>query len=190
MDSDLESAVTATLEALKELPQRLEADVNEVQTNYARVEAQCRTKSSALSTELNQLETRLNDIRKALESERENSLRLSTEFERLKEANKLQSVSLEERFAELRTRYKSISLGDFEALEQRSEELREEVDYLGSKLSLYCSCTCIRWDYENAQSVSGYMLTKTEAQKFSFPLQPGQSRLSFDQVNQLWELLR
>jgi len=189
MEEELELSVSATVEALKELPLRLEQDVSEVANNYSLLESQYKAKAAAFSNELNQLDTRLVEVRKSLQSEREKSLRLQGEFEKVKSAKKQQEAALEEHYADIRSRIQAISLGDFEALERRSAQMRDEVDFLGSKLSLYCSCSRIRWDYESQQSVSGQVLTKTGAKAFAFPLPQGQSSPSFSQVNQLWELL-
>lgn len=189
MERELELRVSETIEALKELPARLEQDVEEVARNYAMLDSHFKTKAAHCVNEQSELESRLLEIRKSLQFEREKGLRLQAEFERVKNAKKQQEAALEEHFAELRSRLQSISLGDFEAVERRSMQLRDEVDYLGSKLSLYCSCSGIRWDYESQQSMSGQVMTKTGAKAFAFPLPSGQARPSFDQVNQLWELL-
>lgn len=189
MEEELELSVSAAVAALKELAPRLEQDVSEVTNNYALLESQYKTKAASFSNELNQLETRLLEARKSLQFEREKGLSLQAEFEKVKNAKKQQDAALEEHFAEIRSRIQSVSLGDFEALERRSEQMRDEVDYLSSKLSLYCSCSRIRWDYESQQSVSGQALTRTGVKAFAFPLAPGQNRPSFDQVNKLWELL-
>ena len=189
MESELELSVSAAVETLKELPHLLQQNVTEVASNYALLETQYKAKAATFANEQSQLESRLLDTRKSLQLEREKGLRLQGEFEKVKSSKKQQEAAIDEHFSELRSRIQAISLGDFQAIEHRSLQLRDEVDYLGSKLSLYCSCSRIRWDYEAVQSVSGQVLTKTGAKAFSFPLPQGQSRPSFDQVNQLWELL-
>lgn len=189
MEQELELRVSETIEDLKELPGKLERDVEEVSRNYAILDSHFKSKAANCVNEQNLLESRLLEIRKSMQLEREKGIRLQAEFERVKSVRKQQEAALEEHFAELRSRLQAISLGDFEAVERRSMQLRDEVDYLGSKLSLYCSCSGIRWDYESQQSLSGHVMTKTGAKAFAFPLPSGQARPSFDQVNQLWDLL-
>ena len=178
MDSELEQAFQACVLLLQTLPQQ----VKQVKSNstHALTDLQEATtrQEQQLLTQIDVLEGNLRDVRNSQHQERSKGVRLMEELEQVKTEKASEASVLQEQSPNI-SQETSIHLN----------QLKQEVEYLAGKLSLYCNTTRIRWDYTSTTSLSGQILTSSHSKPFSQPLSPPDYRPTFDQVNALWSLM-
>lgn len=189
MDPELDQAVQSCLDLLQALPVRLDQQLSQVVANYSELEDRFKAKEATLVAELSDLDSKLQEIKSSQHTERLRNAKLSAELQRLKDERLQLDAEVSRFLSVLRESAENSPQLTAEDSEQRAAKVREELEYLGSKLSLYCNCTRIRWDYDQTNAVAGQVLNKSDNRTFQIPLQPAQKELSFDQINQLWELM-
>ena len=189
MDTELDQAVQSCLDLLQSLPIKLDQHLTEVVSNHSQLEDRYKAKEAALLSEIAEIDSKLQEIKNQQHVERVKASKLTAEYQRLKEERKQQESEADAYMSVLREKIDNTPLTPAEEIDKKSAQLREEIEYLGSKLSLYCSSTRIRWDYDHPSSVAGTILGRNQNKPFDFPLQPGQKTASFDQINQLWDLM-
>lgn len=177
MDSELEQSFQLCVSLLQALPLQVSQHHQQSSLTRSQQQAECKQRTEEMHAELRELEEKLREIRREQHEERTKGLQLMGELEQVKAAKAAEAAVLQEI---------SENVAD-ESKEAR--QLKQEIEYLASKLSLYCNSTRIRWDYDSAATLSGHILTHSHQLPFSYPLNQPRGRPSFDQVNSLWALM-
>lgn len=181
MDSELEQSFQLCLSLLQSFPLQVTQHRQRSNMTSTQQETEFKQQAEELNAEIRDMEEKLKEIRREQHEERTKGLQLMSELEQIKAAKTAEATVLQERSENLAIKAEESTA--------RSSQLKQEIEYLASKLSLYCNSTRIRWDYESETSLSGHILTHSHQQAFSYPLDHPRGKPSFDQVNSLWALM-
>jgi uncharacterized coiled-coil protein SlyX len=181
MDSELEQSFQLCVSLLQSFPQQVSQHHQQSSLSLSQQLAEFQQQAEQINAEMREMEEKLREVRGKQHEERAKGLVLMGELEQLKAAKASEAAVLQERSENLTEKSEELSV--------RSGQLKQEIEYLASKLSLYCNSTRISWDYESTSTLSGHILVSPHKQPFSFPLSQPRGKPSFDQVNQLWALM-